>query len=399
MSKYLKIVIILIIVLFIYYIIPTIREQIFYYVLFNRGIINPNQYWWTINDKIFDKHTLSDYINKISTGNYIKNILGRNYILINKLEKVKEVLFNSPSRYKRGTLKYNFFKTFMPDNIGVTYDTKIWRERRTLNEHVLDTNVMHTDLITIYKEEIKNIVKNINKFNSRDDFIKLGHQVTKLLLFGHTNISDELFDLIYTPTTFELIFKQSNHVKSIHDKWRQILTTTEIKENSLIGKLNKLEDLNKDDIIDQIPHWLFPINGSISITLPRLLLLDSLSNYNNNIRNKILETTRLYNPVTTLFRLDEQTGKEYIILIQMFLRNNNYFPNPHKFDPSRFENNQIEHELYSLMFSQGPQICPGKNLIIYLLEILYEEVKPLFISNIKLDINDLPDNLNPFKLF
>jgi hypothetical protein len=51
------------------------------------------------------------------------------------------------------------------------------------------------------------------------------------------------------------------------------------------------------------------------------------------------------------------------------------------------------------MFSQGPQICPGKNLILFLLEILFIEVKPLFISKKKLDINDLPDSLNPFDLF
>ncbi len=399
MSQLFNILVILIIVLFIYYLLYFLKEQMFYFVLFNRGIINPDIKWWEINDQVFKKHTFSNYVNKYSHGNYNKNILGRNYIIVNKLDQVKEILFNSPNRYKRGNLKYNFFRTFMPDNIGVTYDTKIWRERRTLNEYILDTSIIHSSIIDTHKDEIKNIVKTIGQLHSRDDCVKLSHTITKLLLFGHTNVSDEIFDLIYTPTTIELIFKTGDHVKAIHNRWRYILKTTEIKDNSLIGKLKKNNNLDHDDIIDQIPHWVFPINGSISITLPRLLLLESLHSDNSSIRSKILETVRLYNPVVTLFRLDEQTGKEYLILIQMFLRNCEYFNNPHTYNPSRFENNKIEHELYCLMFSQGPQICPGKNLILYLLEILYEECKPYFKSNIKLDTNDLPDNLNPFKLF
>ena len=49
---------------------------------------------------------------------------------------------------------------------------------------------------------------------------------------------------------------------------------------SLVGKLKESYNIFDNEIIDQIPHWIFPMFGSISITLPRLLLLDSL--YKNN---------------------------------------------------------------------------------------------------------------------
>ena len=55
--------------------------------------------------------------------------------------------------------------------------------------------------------------------------------------------------------------------------------------------------------------------------------------------------------------------------------------------------------MYSLMFSQGPQICPGKNLIIHLMVIMFDAIKPLFKSNKFVDVDDLPDSLNPFNLF
>jgi hypothetical protein len=51
------------------------------------------------------------------------------------------------------------------------------------------------------------------------------------------------------------------------------------------------------------------------------------------------------------------------------------------------------------MFSQGPQICPGKNLILYLLEFLFDLIRPIFNSNKKLNCDYLPDSLNPFELF
>ena len=41
-------------------------------------------------------------------------------------------------------------------------------------------------------------------------------------------------------------------------------------------------------IINQVPHWLFPIAGQISVTVPRLLLITESIN-----RSTILELLRL----------------------------------------------------------------------------------------------------------
>jgi hypothetical protein len=97
--------------------------------------------------------------------------------------------------------------------------------------------------------------------------------------------------------------------------------------------------------------------------------------------------------------LDPQTNNEYLIFVQMFLRDPKYFTDPHKYNPTRWNDKNLEFQMYSLMFSQGPQICPGKNLSLFLLEILFIEVKPFFLSKKILDINDLPDSQNPFDLF
>ena len=113
----------------------------------------------------------------------------------------------------------------------------------------------------------------------------------------------------------------------------------------------------------------------------------------------MLETLRLYNPVTTIFRKDINTNEEILIITQMIIRDKKYFENPHSFKPERFNDKKLEYQSYCLMFSQGPQICPGKNFILYLIEILFDTIKPIFHSDVELYCNDLPDSINPFELF
>ena len=366
-------------------------------LIFNKGIINPNKLWYKLSDMILDKHDFINFVLSYESGEYKKNIFGYNIIIINKLEDVKFLLDNSPIRFKRGNIKYNFLKKMMEHNIGITYDTEKWIELRKQNEYVLSTQYMKSDLIINLKKDIENICNKIDLYNSYDSFQILGKNITKLLLFGHTNVSDNIFSIIETPSYFEMNSdKKNNHYEIL----RNIITNTEILDNSLLGKFREITDITTDISLDQIPHWIFPIFNSITLSLPRLIKIDSY--YNNNdikIRNKILEITRLYNQVVTLFRLDSITNQEYLIFIQMFLRNKKYFKNPHQYKPERWDNKNLENEYYSLMFSQGPQICPGKNIIIQLLEILYINIKDKFYSPIELDINDLPDGINPFTFF
>jgi hypothetical protein len=365
-------------------------------MIFNKGIINPDRFWWNLSDKILDKHDFINFVKSYESGKYIKNIFGYNINIVNSLSDIEFILNNSPNRFKRGNIKYNFLKKMMKHNIGIIYDTKKWIELRKQNEYVLSTQFIKSNIITNLTNNMVDEINKISLYNSFESFENLANNITKIILFGHTAVSDDIFFLIETPSYFEINSdKENNHYEILRD----IINNTKINDFSLLGKFRQIIDITTDISLDQIPHWIFPIRNTIISTLPKLLKFDSIYNVNVPVRNKILEIVRLYNQVVTLFRLDSFTNEEYVIFIQMFLRNEKYFENPHAYRPERWNDKNLENQYYSLMFSQGPQICPGKNIIIHILTILYEHIKNKFYSPIKLDINDLPDSINPFTFF
>lgn len=64
-------------------------------------------------------------------------------------------------------------------------------------------------------------------------------------------------------------------------------------------------------------------------------------------------------------------------------RDSNIFPDPEKFDPERFseENIKTRHSYVYLPFGEGPRICIGKYIFIYIKLYIYMCVNILFYFN------------------
>ena len=400
--KYKIIFIIFLIILLIY----IFRIYFAFIIIVNRGIIIPSKSWWKISNICLPDNTLHNIIKDYCTGRKYIDLFIAKFRVVNDIEEVKTILYNSNNYYRTGKIKNIFFKQLMPYNVGVTINDNndsinLWKERREFNEKILDTKITHSIIINNYKEQIKEIClkSKFIKADCNEYFIYIANNIVKLLLCGHTDISDRVLpgsDLYIQADISKLLSNQKEHSKK--KEWEEIIKNTKINSISLLGRINNLDD-NILQVYDQVPHWIFPMFGSIRLTLVRALLLDLNSCSNVPTRNIILETLRLYNPVITLFRKDINNNEELLIFIQMFLRNDKYFENPHSYLPERWNDHSLELQTYNLMFSQGPQICPGKNLILFLLEILFDLIKPIFNSNKKIDCNHLPDSLNPFELF
>jgi cytochrome P450 len=136
-----------------------------------------------------------------------------------------------------------------------------------------------------------------------------------------------------------------------------------------------------DSVIDQIPHWVFPIAGLFSVHLPRLLvvLLNHPDEFekvkkeiqekrsDNYIRKCILELFRLNNAVNSTFRgltepfTFEESDEVFPVGTQFVFFNNpvlrDLFDHPNEFRPSRWDTH-LEQSYKALMFNQGNQKCP-----------------------------------------
>ena len=353
----------------------------------------------------------------------------------------------------------------MVKNVGVSSGCP-WKSRRQMNEHALDTDKLH-QFSSKYNTDIKN---ELLKWNDKeeiyfDDFQRFGNKMVCKIIFNEENINDDIFKIFSDANTTEVFHNPDFKINpTIYNNYIKILNhyIDNPNQQSLVklclDSLGSSEHIqcpfitnNKDEIIHQIPHLIFPINGLFITTIPRLLLL--LTNHPNDfkklineiytlyereqkytefntkerfaiskeiynlkfLRNCILETLRLNNPVITTFRTLEKDykfdnkysfkkGTQFLILNNPVLREKEYFKEPDKFIPSRW-NDEMEKSYYAISFNQGPQKCPAKELSIYLAQsFIYNFItikkigKDTTIFTKSINTEKSPQIINPCKI-
>ena len=133
------------------------------------------------------------------------NILNQPIYLVTDINCIEKILQNSPNPFNVGILKYQFFKSFMKNNLGVSQG-KEWKRRRIVNDEVLHLDRRHelTRNINIY---IKNLI-NSNSFNVFEDFLFASKKLATKIVFNKDEIADEIFDF----------FEEVNNVKHYENK-------------------------------------------------------------------------------------------------------------------------------------------------------------------------------------
>lgn len=399
------------------------------FLIVNRGIFTTDCFWWKISDFLLkDASGINLYYKlKKKYGKMIKvNMAGENIYVVTDINYIAEILNNSPLIFGSGKLKRKMFGTFMEKNVGVSEGCP-WIQRRKITENTLDTNIRHR-----YSQHYHEFIKHLFQTNkvplANKDFNYFSKRLAMKIVFNEDEINEDIFK----------VFSEANSLKSLIFKNREINKSKYLdylkkhiknpNNKSLISIAGQYTN-NMDELIHHIPHWIFPIAGVIPTTFSRLLLL--LCNHPkkfqiliNNIklgkyeylRKCILETLRLNNPVVTTFRTllkDYYFGKklykngtQFLILNNPVLRNPDYFIEPNKYIPERWTKD-MEKSYYSIMFNQGPQMCPGKELVLQLLESF--TINYLEYSNVlkyghnilkckKINITNIPQMMNPCKM-
>ena len=291
----------------------------------------------------------------------------------------------------------------MAKNVGVSTGCP-WKKRRYINEMALVTDRLHKYSGKYNQDMIKQLQQWKVKTNIEfPDFFKLGKAMVSKIVFNEDTIDPDVFNIFAEANSTRAFFDPDFKIDpTIYKNYINVLShyINHPNENSLV-ELCLQATSNKEEVLHQIPHFIFPIVGLFVTTIPRLLLL--LCNHPNDfkkvikeaatinqnsmdiskeiyelqyLRKCILETLRLNNTVITTFRtltrdysFDNKyhfkKGTQFLILNNPVLREKDFFRRPNRFLPSRWTP-AMEKSYYAISFNQGPQRCPGKELAIYL---------------------------------
>ncbi len=393
------------------------------YMIVKRGLLSPNETWWNISDMLLEDASGINYFYDLKKkyGNFIPIHIGSTKLfLVTDINDIRFIFDNSPNLFSVGKLKYDFFKSFMMYNVGVS-SGHMWKRRRKYNECVLNSDSHHV-FLSHYNQIIGNKLK--QKIPKKpNDFAEVGKLLTMNIVFGIDKIIPEIFEIFNEANSLSSVYSGKTEVderKLLMLKGALIYSLKYADNNSLV-KLSKKCPMYSNDMFNelfhQVTHWIFPIVGLFSVHSIRLLsliisanLLDKIKQKPPLLRKCILELFRLNNSVVTTYRtLTEdikmknklfKKGDQFIILNNPILRDPDYFKNPNSFNPFRW-NEDMEKSYYSIMFNQGPQHCPGKELAI---DLLYSFVlNYLSLTNFKvnvspkININNVGQMLNPYK--
>ena len=441
-NKIIIIILLILILLFMYHYAEQMKVMLLNFVVVLRGIIAPNCQWFHVSDIILNDGTGINLYNtfKRKYGDFApSHMFGKEIYIVTNVNHIKTILMNSPDLFTVGDLKKAFFRSFMSKNVGVSSGCP-WKRRRYINELALVTDKLHTYAEGYNATLQQQILTCKNKLElNYNDFKTLGKLMVERIVFNDYNISDDVFNIFQEANSVAVFYNPNFRLnQKIYQNYLTTLTRyiNNPKKGSLIELCLRATN-NKQEVLHQLPHFIFPIVGLFAMTLPRLLLLlsnhpEDLKILTNEIRSMkqnemisyaniyklsflrkcILETLRLNNPVITTFRTltsdftfqggySFKKGTQFLILNNPILREKEFYKEPNKFIPSRWTPER-EKSFYALSFNQGPQKCPGKELAIYLLQsATYHIIKSKHVgsgtimSSKKIDTNNIPQVLNP----
>lgn len=355
------------------------------------------------------------------------------------------ILDHSPEIFGPGIFKKNYFTPFMPDNVGVN-DYSRWITHRPFNQDVLATGQrgarVHELVVGKLETYVFDFIKNI--IVTGKDFIALGTRAAQGINFGERyNTPEDTANIVNM-----FIEAQSNPwstmgvdpiSESTHRRYKKFVGDVIAlpPEDSLVHMAVQLKNSGHPDvtIIDQIPHWFFPIRNIIGITVPTFFIVidafpDAYSKISAEIENGLniystktyfhyvaQEIFRMYGIVTTIMRTATRDveipagdtsykfkkGSQLVLTASMLTRSERCFPDHNVFNPDRWatESAAKEDGPCDIVFSAGTQKCPGKDLgLIIFKKVVNDIIKMCEFEVMEPTINrdNLPHFINPFKL-
>ena len=338
---------------------------------------------------------------RYGAGPVMLRIPGRRIAMLLDPDDVHRVLEQSPEpfaldvREKRAALSH-----FEPKSVLISRGPER-ADRRRYNEEVLDTSRPVHRLGSVFREVVASEAERLRDAVRADgelswsNFSPVWFRVVRRVVFGDAatedhELSSVMSELRYAANWAFLRPQKPALRERLLERIRHYLRRAD--ERSLAGVAAAAPTTRETAPEHQVPQWLFAFDPAGMATFRALALLASHPEQGRRARMDealrraaVLESLRLW-PTTPLL-LRESTsdtawpdggrmpaGTGIVIFTPFFHRDDEYLPFANRFAPELWTHGQQRHRWPLVPFSEGPGVCPGRNLVLLLTSTMLGEL-------------------------
>lgn len=317
-------------------------------------------------------------------------VAGKSVELVGTRTYSHEILDASPASgaSRAGALKSEAMRFLAPHALTIE-NGEAWVRLRRLNEAVLGTSGLHPWANTFLAHVRSAFQRDIR--GVADVRVAMGRAMSRIVLgvMDDEAVADAttLFGVVQSPLRRKLLgFLYGSRRDRLYAKIRQALESQ--GEQSLVA-LARVEgvDVERDLLLQQVPHWMFTFTGSGTDLLARTLAIvasrpavlgrarDEIAAAGDPadanaveamawLRACLLETGRLFTPVTRTFH--ESSRGDLVHYFPLLQRDDSLGRSVHEFRPERWLDESLDAPAAaSNLFLRGPRACPGRELILF----------------------------------
>ncbi|MDZ8056488.1 MAG: cytochrome P450 [Aulosira sp. ZfuVER01] len=381
----------------------------------------------SFNAKVVLTNWLKGLTINYKSENVILDFLLKKVLLVSGRDLSAHILKEAPSSqgYIEGTLKKKGMSYLAPEALTISHDEQ-WQRLRPYNEKVLCIGAKHhyqqaflNQIHRAFSKAVSSIAEIRQCMGIAMLGIVFGENVAPLSLIEDIQV---LFSMVGNPIKRMLVGKREQERRAkFYASLRQLWKESELSHQpSLLSMAHHLKpEADEEELIEQIPHWMFTFTGSGTDLLVRSLALISshpevLQRVQDEINQQgsleqpstiaqltyleacVLETGRLYPPVTLTFHVAPggdvfenrqiPQGMDILHFFPLMQRDLAAHPSADVFLPERWLDATHSVDIPdSNLFLKGARTCPGKDLILFVcksaIAILLEQQKLRVSSN------------------
>ena len=352
---------------------------------------------------------LREMARRTGSENVVLDLYFKKFLVVTGRELSEHILAQPPDvrGYVEGTTKARAMSFLAPHALTITHGEQ-WRRLRRFNEEALyakDANARMQFVLDSVRRAFPGPVSDI------DDIRRCMAEVMRMVVFESNRAPAHLADDVQTLLGYvqspgrRILFgwSKARRRERFYNALRRLWGESPGSDaNSLVAAAKGMAHNgghSEEEVIHQIPHWMFTFTGSGTDLLARTLgIVAAREDVHSRVRNEViergeanhaqaamnmqyleaclLETCRLFPPVTRTFHVAPQgdtfdgvhipAGMEILHCFTAGQRDILVDPTANDFRPERWmEPGSSASAMYPSLFLGGARECPGKDLILF----------------------------------